>query len=489
MVLVVLMMLFRAQSDQAIARAQFLKSQSLVLADAAGVTYQSFLLRYPELASYSSDKWSNFANSVTTDCALAGLLKPNDIQLIQQISSQGSNWQAINPKDLSQGQLRLVNYQYVPDPGVDSHQAPGLGILQVEGRARAKGSIGEAFGFGSSRSRVELQFRVDPKAPSELSAGLVASQFSASANAFGKPVISSNVCDLGAGKTSAALESYLVKLANGDNSKLAYSTNFTAPPPTDGDAPMSGLGVYDLGNFTLGANHVCQLPMSGSHTTTDGLPQNCPTALSEIATTDALGRAIYRYNLTGLSLGVSSSLAQKINLSQVIASSDLTSGTSAGEGNARLILGRTGKEVIHLYIEGNTILKQSRISVFPGTKVFLYLHGSLMASDVVPEGFLENTQNAENLQVYLYQPPAGMAQNVSLNAGHGTAKAFIFAPNADVSLLDVKIDGAIWAKSISIVGDSGITQNLNNPMSLRIMIPGRKRIGPALTWQQREATG
>lgn len=450
MVLIVLMMLFRAQSDQAIARAQFLKSQSLVLADAAGVTYQSFLLRYPDVASFNSDKWSTFANAVSSDCTLADVLEPNDIQLINQVANQGSNWQAINPKDLSQGQLRLVNYQYVPDLGVDPNQAPGTGILQVEGRARAKGSISEAFGFGSSRSRVELRFRVDSKPSETFAAGLSGSEFKVSGS---QAKISANVCDTSGTHSSDVLAPYLVNLTNGKPSKIAYSNSLIPDLPPEGLQPLTGIDVTNLGSLKIDKDESCQLPQTGLSIS----GQNCNISMSETETTDASGHPIYKYNIQDLTIK-----------------------------GSQLVLGRLGNEIIHLYIAGNTLLESGGISVIPGTQVFMYIHGKFQGKTQNGSyGFLENSQAPENFQLYIYSD----ATEFNLDTSNSMSKAVVFAPKALISLQDVKVDGLVWSDKISISGNSEITQNLSNPKALKIKMPGRKRINPAFTWQQRETSG
>jgi hypothetical protein len=495
MLLLAMTLIFRSQSDQAIARAQLLKNQSLSLAESAGVTYQQFLIQYPDLATYNNVQWSSFADSIESDCGLASIYNAQDIQSIKDYANLGTTWQAIDPQDLSKGQYRLVGYDYTPDVGSLAQQPPGIATLRVQGRARAKGVASEAFGFGRSRSQVKIQFRVDPKPPQEMPVGLVGNGFSATTNASGSPAISANVCDLGSAKSAKSLTAYMKKLANGKPSKIAFSNGFTTVPPTEGATPLTGVGVQDLGNLTLGVDQVCQLPMLGAATTTDGLPQNCPTVLNETAYKDPQGNQVYKYNLASLVLGSSATGSSLPSSASNASSSACTNSNDCSAlppvvktvtGNTRLVLGRTGNEVIHLYVGGNTTLNQSRISVTPGTIVYLYLHGSFDATDSPAAGFLENTQDPVNLQVYVWGSSG--TTNFNLNAGHSTSQAFIFAPQASVSLINGKLDGAVWANNISIVGDASVTQSVSDPGLLKIGVPGRKRLNPAFSWQQEEAS-
>jgi hypothetical protein len=121
------------------------------LAEAAAVTYQSFILRYPLVATYNACEsrgadgtcndagkiasWAN-ANGISTsgssgNCTVGSKpLSPSDFSRISETAK--AQWQEIIPGAPSQGQYRLVDYQYQSDPGKNQHEAPGVGTLSVE---------------------------------------------------------------------------------------------------------------------------------------------------------------------------------------------------------------------------------------------------------------------------------------------------------------------------------------------------------------------
>jgi hypothetical protein len=142
------------QNDHATELPEVSSTKRSMLAAAGAATYQSFLLRYPVLATYND---CNHKHVTTNQCLDAGSTKswhhlsnllpsaeppspetllPADVAHIRAHTT--SDWQTItltNAKDPAQGQFRLVNYRYqADDPSRGDASTPGTATLIVEGR-------------------------------------------------------------------------------------------------------------------------------------------------------------------------------------------------------------------------------------------------------------------------------------------------------------------------------------------------------------------
>jgi hypothetical protein len=461
LLLLIAMTLFsRSQSGLAMVYSQQLSARSLSLADAAAVTYQSFVLKYPAVATYNKDSWATF--SITPkDCASTIDLTANDYTQIA--SASATYWQDVVAGDPSQGQFRLVDYRYQPDDisnPAKANVAPGTATLTLEGQVSKINTLVSAM-IRPAIARVEIQFRVESHAAQELPIGLWAQDFSVT----GSPgSLQANVCDGGGADERAELEPYLGTLPNGQAARVGYSAQTPPTLPSEGTAPFSaGPGVYSISGIQLSNNEICQLPMLNQSMTTTGYPEKCPILLAETPLIDSFGRSVYKYNIF-----------QEVNIEDAGDPNGL-------DDDAQLILGRTGDETIILYVADQITLEKARIKVIPGTKVILYLQASIKANEPPPQGAFDNAGSVENLQIYMY----GSSGTLDLDEGNSTSTAFIYAPDAEVKLNNAKVEGAIWANKWSSEGSAELKQNVVDPNALKVEVPGSNRINPASSWQQR----
>jgi hypothetical protein len=170
------------QNDHATEIAEVLNTKRSMLAAAGAATYQSFLLRYPVLATYND---CNHKHVTTNQCLDAGStqswhqisnlpssaepfspkpLLPADIAHIRAHTT--SDWQTItlpNSKDSAQGQFRLVNYRYqADDPTRGAASTPGTAKLIVEGRTdELSMQVGSLQPPQHAVARLEVQLRIE----------------------------------------------------------------------------------------------------------------------------------------------------------------------------------------------------------------------------------------------------------------------------------------------------------------------------------------
>lgn len=155
MLLLGVTMIVRSHDDRINATSQRSTSQSLAAAEAGVNKLRAFLDRYRILAAYPStgaDSWANpgtildsllYANCATT----VGDMEPAR----DQHYPSGTNWPDVVAGDPTQGEYRLVEYDYIGMPG-----DPGsLGRLIVQGRANV-GQPNEAV----SQIQVEIPVEV-----------------------------------------------------------------------------------------------------------------------------------------------------------------------------------------------------------------------------------------------------------------------------------------------------------------------------------------
>ncbi len=466
MMLVGMITVVRGQSDAAIAKTIELKARSLGLAEAAAATYQSFMLQYPLLATYSAPSWSDpdKLTKSTGNCVPGSKLSPNDLTRIADTAKTG--WQNIEPNDSTKGQIRLVDYQFQPDnPAQGANVPPGIGTLRVEGQANYSG-------LGLLRrpaiSQVALSFRVDANPTKPFVVGLWAKDFKTSGSQL---TINANVCDASGNNSSDVLKPYLGTLPTGEPAQIAYGSPTLPPPPPEGlnplqaDPSVPGDVVFDLSpKLEVKDKKFCQLPMLG-------VQDNCPVLLNEGA------RAVYHYNI--ISTDPSDSKKPAIKLEDK---------SSGGIGESRLVLGKTGTETIILYVEGNLESKDAIVEVTPGTKVIIYHRkGSIITKGKSTQKVFETNGKPENLQIYSYES----SQTITLDSGNSAApsEVFLYAPEAEVAIeQDTKIDGAIWTNQWYGKQRSMVTQKINDPGALAIEIPATNRVRPSSSWQERPSS-
>jgi hypothetical protein len=490
----------RDQSDRSISDAFILEARSAALAEAAAATYQSFLLQYPVLATYADCETKNTATGECYDsgatqswfraeniraeiggCAGSPSLSDSQVNQIHDLAAK--NWQNIaldDPTNITQGQFRLIKYEYKPHTtGAGQPKTPGTGRLILEGRVDEEvNSQSQAKTIGdSATSRVELEFQVKPGPAKETSVGLWAEDFDISG--VSGPKIQANACDIGGLNEQSEVQPYLGNLPNTQPATVGFSAPVAPPLPAGGAAPFApGPGVYDIIEpISLKNNEVCRLPMLGESQIstldpsvtrdTKCLSPHSAPPLNETPTYDNAGRPIYRYNI----------------LKPTTIDDD--AGNKDGMDNdAQLILGKTGTETIVLYVQDDIILKRGgRISIQTGTRVIIYLQGSIK-SEGKPPGeypygvFDVRSGKPEDFQIYAYSPKDIDLQDDQQVGG------VIYAPKAQVKLLNGKFDGVIWAKYWAGQDNFEVQNTLINPQELEIKIPGPNRISPATSWRQ-----
>jgi hypothetical protein len=500
--MIALVAIARDQSDRSISGGFILEARSAALAEAAVATYQSFLLEYPALATYSDCENKNTATGECYDsgatqswfraeniraaiggCAGSPSLSDPQVNQIHDVAAK--NWQNIaldDPADITQGQFRLVRYEYKPDTtGAGQPKTPGTGRFILEGRIEegvSHQSQAKTIG-GSATSRIELEFRVKPGPAKETSVGLWAEDFDISG--LSGPKIQTNACDIGGLNEQSEVQPYLGNLPDDQPATVGYSSPVAPPLPAGGAAPFApGPGVYNIIEpISLNNNEVCRLPMLGESQISTLDPSvlgstKClspdsapPPPLNETPTYDNSGRPIYRYNIL-----------------KPISIDDNDGNEDGVDNDAQLILGKTGTETIVLYVQDDIILKRGgRISTQPGTRVIIYLQGSIK-SEGKPPGeypygvFDVRSGKPEDFQIYAYSPKDIDLQDEQQVGG------VIYAPEAQVKLLNGKFDGMIWAKHWTGKDNFEVQNTSINPQELQIKIPGPDRISPATSWRQ-----
>jgi hypothetical protein len=171
------------QNDRATEPPEVLTTKHSMLAAAGAATYQSFLLRYPVLATYndcnhkhvttgqcldtrSTKNWHQIANRPSSaEPSSPETLLPADVAHIRAHTT--SDWQTItvpNAKDPAQGQFRLVNYRYqADDPSRGAASTPGTAMLIVEGRTDEGSTPVERSLHPAQQAvaRLEVQLRIE----------------------------------------------------------------------------------------------------------------------------------------------------------------------------------------------------------------------------------------------------------------------------------------------------------------------------------------
>jgi Tfp pilus assembly protein PilX len=468
MLLVTMTTMFRSQNDRAIAYAQELSSRSLTLAEAGAATYQAFVLKYPILATYSdcvnrgvggscndsgtTQSWAN-AQSINGAAGCndsSASLTTSDLSQIETIAT--TELQDLDPADPAQGQFRLVDYQYQPDPGVSPNAVPGTGTLRVEGQVRPSGNASSqgATTQKNSIARVAISFRVN--APSKQTGsldGLWSSSFSMSGGGTNR--IKANVCDASGTNSSAGLQSYMGNLPSppypaGQMSQIHYTSQPYPSLPTIGENPLTGSDANTVPAITLSGNTTaCRLPMLGV------VQAGCP--ISPPFNEASIG-SVYRYNIASITI----------------------------KSGATLKLGKTGNETIMLYLPGTLELNGGGfLEIQPGTKVIFYIHGAITESG---GSMINHTGQPENLQIYKYG-----TDKITLSGG-SSKNAFVYAPQASADMSSSSgITGAIWVNTWKASGSSSISAGITNPSALQVEVSGggRSKISPATLWQQQNA--
>jgi Tfp pilus assembly protein PilX len=504
--LVVLTLFSRGQNDRAIAASEITQARGAEMAEAAVATYQSFILKYPTLATYNycqntgfgggcSDSgamksWYN-APGITSsgeNCSPSNNFTSTDLSEISKLAK--TSWQSIpvGPSKPSSsanpvaGEIRLVDYRYQPDnPAAGANIAPGTATLLVEGK------VGEGIG-DSSTSKISLSLKIKAVPQPDFVVGLWAEDFKTSGSKF---TINSNVCDASGTNASSDLLPYMGTIpSTGQAAQIVYSTQGAPPSPPEGENPLTvdpgipGDEVFDILPFKLDGKKVkeaCTLPNLGNTSS------YCPKLVSPYASTldenNPSNPRTYKYNIIAPS--------KKGKPDKAI---ELGGGTPPGEG--LLVLGRPVTpdtpgmydapgigDTIILYVQGNIEAKDSTIKIRPGTRVILYHHeGSIIAKGKKTDIVFDTQDKPENFQIYAYDS----TDIIELDAGNiSPTRAFIHAPDADVVMEnDTQVDGAIWAESWE--GKSGVVlnQKIDDPTALTIKVPAGNSISPPTSWQR-----
>jgi hypothetical protein len=169
MMLAGIMMIVRSQSNQTNVKAQQATSQGISAAQVGATRIQKlmnenrYIAMYPDCIGRDSagactdsgtttQSWANVSNiPKLTVCDATDAAGVKDVSLKQQ-------WQPIEPDNPSQGEYRLISYQY-SKPG----EAPGLGTLKVEGRVGSKNEMAGA------ATQVQVEIPVSPGTPDNTS--------------------------------------------------------------------------------------------------------------------------------------------------------------------------------------------------------------------------------------------------------------------------------------------------------------------------------
>lgn len=139
MILIAATLLIRSQGDQVTASAQKATSRSLSAAEIGINRYQSLINNNRVIATYSRTGTPGWATAVDipgiNTCSGSTTTGSTVVT-----SNATTDWQNIDPDDLTKGQFKLINYIYSPSDATKPNQPPGTGTLTVEGRVNQSGS-------------------------------------------------------------------------------------------------------------------------------------------------------------------------------------------------------------------------------------------------------------------------------------------------------------------------------------------------------------
>jgi len=440
MILVGMTMIGRSQNDSITASAQKATTRGLSAAETGITRYQSFINQYRAIATYDRGGWADASNnSIPEICGSS-----SEADAIE--AAAATDWQ-----DISDGQYRLIDYDYTADDPSQPNQAPGTGTLIVEGQVNQTNQAGTAISRLQVTIPVVLQ-NID--GPERI--GLWGTHFTMSGNSEAR----ANVLDSSCGSSAAFPLDH-----------LGYPP---FSPSTKGTVTKQVIPFPDLPN-----NNVYQPPTSNINTI------NCPVQPNN---DDVTYPRINGDNVvTDISTGTTDS---PIYTYRVCAdnrqSIDLT-------GNGDVNLGRTGNETIILYLDGNwRVTGNGGIHVYQNpstektTKVIIYVNGNV---DITGNGAV-NPGNTEQLQIYKYGGDPTDTDPEVRTSGNGDINAFIFAPQGEVNMTgNGSIKGAVWASKFSAYGNGGLVQiepDIIDFSELEISPPQTNAIRSVASWQRQE---
>jgi hypothetical protein len=450
------MMIIRASQNDRTAIAEKSTSRSLAVTEAGITHFQSFLNQNRLLARMCSTStpvpcqgapknWVNvnysdiqsqpsFCTSGATPPPPGSIPNPDPSILAQNYAQNFLNgtWQNMSA-DPNDGQFRLVEYIYDPDPNPAVAPNPDpTGILVVEGRVNQELNGSET--YRTAKSRLEAKFRISNGigGGGEIP-GLWISD-NGTADASGSAQLQSNVRD----STCPPGNSTRV-----DKLKTALQLGLLSAPGTTYSyqetpgMPFPALPSKPSPSYLLPSN----ISISGGGS--DLLPRPGDTPSGGVITYQIPAQG-------GKSIDVS--------------------------GGSTLTVG-SGSETIALVLDGGmTLSGGSRIQITPGSRLVIYANGPIDLSGGSGVNAVQ-VDSPENAQIYAYT-----ADNVTLSGG-SAMKLFLFAPQSQVVFSsDSNVWGTIWARSWKGSG-SALMRQWNNLNLAQFPFPDRPRLSPTISWR------
>jgi type II secretory pathway pseudopilin PulG len=439
-ILIGITVIVRSSQNRVAAIEQTQTASSLAAAETGITQFQSLFNRYRPLSTLCSTT-AVCATATTWQTATDPVLAPDGAcedaaAIIQDHADDAvdNQWKNVSA-DASNGQFRLFSYAYKSAP---SGSQLGTGMLIVEGRINANDD-----GSSSNRTsatRLNVQFKVnDGRITAGELPGLWINTDSAS-SADASVVLSTNIRNSTCTADSTNIEQLTAQVPSPSTYRYEATVGESFPP-----LPKQGTNLTELGAYT-------SIPII----------DNSSSSLQ---------------NLTGASV-VTYQVAENSGLSiNLFSSSPLTIGTP--DAPATFVL----------YLEGGiNIADGSQIIVASGSKLIIYVHGSVsLAGSAAPPALpiaQEGTSDPKNVQIYVYPSVTG-APSVSIGSGSGSAMdLFLFAPKSQVVMdAGAKVKGMIWAKSWVGSGGAEILQSSIKATDLdKIDFP--PRISPITVWQR-----
>jgi hypothetical protein len=425
-------------------------SQVLAINETGVTRYQEFLAEnsaittYPDCAigrdsngscqdTNTENSWSkaenifsssavNFCTSTTGSSSQATVVSNEAMTL---------DWKDIEPGDPTQGQYRLVSYNYGPTVGV----TPGTGTLTVEARVPQQSNI------ASSVIEVTIPVSSGSASSSIGNAGLWINWNAGSSISGGSSQIQSNIrdstCSIDTDTSRVDnLQEYQQYPYMTDGQTYTYNSTPGEPFPSlpaAGQNPPTGTGVNTISVID---NSTVSLPQAGD---------------TEVNNT-------FTYNVTDTT--------RSIDLS----------------GGVNLTINAGANKTVILYLNGEMVLSGgSSIIVDGGTRLIIYAHNKVTLSGGSTGGPIQNNSGtADFIQLYNYS-----SEKVTLSGGSGM-NVFVFAPNSLVEQTGASVvSGTIWSRSWKASGgsifDHGDT-NLANVLSLPVINP---TINEITSWKRK----
>lgn len=358
--------------------------------------------------STSAESWAKMTTLPKINACQA-----NDAAKIESVAYD-SDWVTIKQK----GQYRLIRYQFQASDALKPHNAPGRGILTLEGRIKQNND------FQVATSRLEVEIPIEEGSPAgEAIPGLWTTNGTISNNKVQGDVLL-NDCNVSQATLDQLNATKIVDAGGND-----YSIDYTAMQFPDLPTKPTATAV-NLGN--LGEEDMLYLP---SQSTTDdfGLPITKKT--------------------------------------WIFPRKDSTNTTLID--TPRTVTLKDGSTVqVYEYILDHINLNNHVVKITPGKRVTFYLRGDIDKGTQIDHSCTDASGNPianckpTDFQIYGYgeiAPLDGTAHKICLN-GNRVMESFIFAPDYKVGVAGVGggggFKGSVWAKTWS--DDSGCGSNTNN---------------------------